>query len=111
MAGVGLGCALLAYDSLLKGLGKLEINADLMRADLDANWELLTPSPSRPSCAFTRGCPRLRKSSKELTRGTRSPGGHAGLVASLEIPDAAKAEPQADALGLHGQGCRAGQRI
>src|SRR6185436_401738 len=39
--GVGLGYALLGYDSLLKGLNKLEINADLMKADLDANWELL----------------------------------------------------------------------
>ena len=38
---IGLGYTLLGYDSLLKGLGKLEINADLMKADLDANWELL----------------------------------------------------------------------
>jgi adenylosuccinate lyase len=39
--GVALGYTLLAYDSLLRGLGKLEANADLACADLDANWELL----------------------------------------------------------------------
>jgi adenylosuccinate lyase len=67
--GVGLGYALLGYDSLLKGLGKLEINADLMKADLDANWELL----AEPIQTVMRryAVPNAYEKLKELTRGTR----------------------------------------
>lgn len=89
--GVGLGYALLGYDSLLKGLGKLEINADLMKADLDANWELL----AEPIQTVMRryAVPNAYEKLKELTRGTRvSRDGMQAFVATLEIPEAAKAE-------------------
>ena len=39
--GVALGYSLLAYDSCLKGLGKLEANPSKLAEDLDANWEVL----------------------------------------------------------------------
>ncbi len=39
--GVALGYALLAYDSCLKGLNKLEANPAKLASDLDANWEIL----------------------------------------------------------------------
>jgi adenylosuccinate lyase len=39
--GVALGHTLLAYDSCLKGLGKLEANRVLLAAELDAKWEVL----------------------------------------------------------------------
>ncbi len=39
--GVALGYTLLAYDSCLKGLNKLEVNPSRLAADLDANWEVL----------------------------------------------------------------------
>jgi adenylosuccinate lyase len=39
--GVASATPLLAYDSLLRGLNKLEINAERLAADLDANWEVL----------------------------------------------------------------------
>jgi adenylosuccinate lyase len=39
--GVALGYTLLAYDSLLRGLNKLEADGARLHADLDANWELL----------------------------------------------------------------------
>ena len=39
--GTVLGHTLLAYDSLLKGLGKLEANHALLAAELDANWDVL----------------------------------------------------------------------
>ena len=39
--GVALGYTLLAYDSSLKGLGKLEANPAKLAEDLDANWEVL----------------------------------------------------------------------
>ena len=89
--GVGLGYTLLGYDSLLKGLGKLEINADLMHADLDANWELL----AEPIQTVMRryAVPNAYEKLKELTRGTRvSREGMQAFVSTLEIPEAAKAE-------------------
>jgi adenylosuccinate lyase len=89
--GVGLGYALLGYDSLLKGLSKLEINADLMKADLDANWELL----AEPIQTVMRryAVPNAYEKLKELTRGTRvSREGMQTFVSTLEIPEAAKAE-------------------
>ncbi len=89
--GVGLGYTLLGYDSLLKGLNKLEINADLMKADLDANWELL----AEPIQTVMRryAVPNAYEKLKELTRGTRvSREGMQAFVSTLEIPEAAKAE-------------------
>lgn len=89
--GVGLGYTLLGYDSLLKGLGKLEINADLMKADLDANWELL----AEPIQTVMRryAVPNAYEKLKELTRGTRvSRDGMQAFVSTLAIPEAAKAE-------------------
>jgi adenylosuccinate lyase len=89
--GVGLGYALLGYDSLLKGLGKLEINADLMKADLDANWELL----AEPIQTVMRryAVPNAYEKLKELTRGTRvSREGMQAFVSTLDIPEAAKTE-------------------
>ena len=38
--GVAVGYAVLAYDSALRGLGKLELNADKVAADLDGAWEV-----------------------------------------------------------------------
>ena len=39
--GVGFGYSLLAYESCLRGLAKLEANPAALAADLDANWEVL----------------------------------------------------------------------
>ncbi|MFA6971346.1 MAG: adenylosuccinate lyase [Gallionella sp.] len=39
--GVALGYTLLAYESCLKGLNKLEVNAPRVAADLDASWEVM----------------------------------------------------------------------
>ncbi|MGB9495953.1 MAG: adenylosuccinate lyase, partial [Azonexus sp.] len=89
--GVGLGYSLLAYDSLLKGMSKLEVNTDTMKADLDANWELL----AEPIQTVMRryAVPNAYEKLKELTRGTRvSREGMQAFVATLEIPEAAKAE-------------------
>lgn len=88
--GVGLGYALLGYDSLLKGLGKLEINTDLMKADLDANWELLAEPIQTVMRRF--GIANPYEKLKELTRGTRvSREGMQAFVNTLDIPAEAKA--------------------
>jgi adenylosuccinate lyase len=39
--GVAMGYAVLAFESHLRGLDKLEVNPERLAADLDANWEVL----------------------------------------------------------------------
>ena len=89
--GVALGYALLGYDSLLRGLGKLEANADVLCTDLDANWELL----AEPIQTVMRryGIENPYEKLKDLTRGNRvSRDGMQEFVKSLDIPQAAKDE-------------------
>lgn len=39
--GVAFGYSLLAYDSCLRGMGKLEVNLETLQADLNGAWEVL----------------------------------------------------------------------
>jgi len=88
--GVGFGYSLLAYESCLRGLGKLETNPAALAADLDANWEVL----AEPIQTVMRryGVPNPYEQLKELTRGkagmTRETL-HA-FIDGLEIPGDAK---------------------
>jgi adenylosuccinate lyase len=87
--GVALGYALLGYDSLLRGLNKLEANADCLHNDLNANWELL----AEPIQTVMRryGIANPYEKLKELTRGNRvSREGMQAFVQSLDIPAEAK---------------------
>ena len=89
--GVALGYALLGYDSLLRGLSKLEAAPERLHDDLDANWELL----AEPIQTVMRryGIANPYEKLKELTRGNRiSREGMQSFVQSLEIPATAKAE-------------------
>ncbi len=65
--GVALGHGLLAYDSLLRGLDKLEPDVPRLAADLDAAWEVL----AEPVQTVMRrhGLPNPYEQLKELTRG------------------------------------------
>jgi len=65
--GVALGHTLLAYDSCLKGLNKLEASHERLAADLEANWEVL----AEPIQTVMRryGVPGAYERLKELTRG------------------------------------------
>jgi adenylosuccinate lyase len=65
--GVALGYTLLAYDSCLKGLGKLEANPARLAEDLDKNWEVL----AEPIQTVMRryAVPGAYEQLKELTRG------------------------------------------
>ncbi len=65
--GVALGHSLLAYESTLKGLGKLEADPARMRAELDASWEVL----AEPIQTVLRrhGVPDAYERLKEFTRG------------------------------------------
>ena len=83
--GVALGYAVLAYESLAAGLGKLELNQAAIAADLDASWEVLAEpiqtvmrryglaQPYEQLKKFTRGEPKTR----DLMR---------GFIAGLDIP-------------------------
>ncbi|MEW6695235.1 MAG: adenylosuccinate lyase [Pseudomonadota bacterium] len=92
--GVALGYAVLAHQSLLTGLGKLELNAAALAADLDAAWEVL----AEPIQTVMRryGVPGAYERLKAATRGqqvTRE-ALHA-LIDGLPIPDAEKARLRA----------------
>lgn len=88
--GVALGYALLAYDSLLRGLGKLEADEQRLHADLDANWELLAEPVQTVMRRY--GIANPYEKLKELTRGKRiSRTDMLAFVESLEIPETAKA--------------------
>ena len=83
--GVALGYALLGYDSLLRGLDKLEINEAALAADLDHAWEVL----AEPIQTVMRryGLPNPYERLKELTRGkaiTRE--AVRAFIETLEIP-------------------------
>ncbi|MEY2777499.1 MAG: hypothetical protein RLY30_1597 [Pseudomonadota bacterium] len=65
--GVALGHSLLAYDSCLKGLGKLELNPARLDEDLNAAWEVLA-EPIQTVMRL-RGLPQPYEQLKALTRG------------------------------------------
>ena len=87
--GVALGYAVLAYQSFLTGLNKLELNAEALQADLDAAWEVL----AEPIQTVMRryGVQGAYEKLKEVTRGKAvSAEALHGLIRSLEIPQAEK---------------------
>jgi adenylosuccinate lyase len=87
--GVALGHAVLAYQSLLAGLHKLELHPAALTEDLNASWEVLAeaiqtvmrryglPEPYEQLKALTRGVPITQ----ELIQ---------GFIAKLDLPAAEK---------------------
>jgi adenylosuccinate lyase len=65
--GVAFGYTLLAYDSCLRGLNKLEVNAAKLESDLDANWEVLAEPVQTVMRRY--GIENPYEQLKELTRG------------------------------------------
>ena len=87
--GVGLAHSLVAYQSCLKGIGKLEVNATALAADLDDNWEVL----AEPIQTVMRryGLEQPYEQLKALTRGQRvNRETLRAFIADLAIPDDAK---------------------
>ncbi len=88
--GVALGYALLGWDSLLRGMDKLEVNPAALAADLDAAWEVLAEPIQTVMRRYQLPNPYERL--KELTRGkaiTRE--AIREFIATLDIPEAEKA--------------------
>jgi adenylosuccinate lyase len=89
--GVGMGYTLIAYQATLKGVSKLEVNADRLLEELDQNWELL----AEPIQTVMRkyGIEKPYEKLKELTRGKRvNQEIMADFIDGLELPDTVKAE-------------------
>ena len=89
--GVGIAHALIAYQSTLKGISKLEVNEAQLRAELDKNWEVLAEPVQTVMRRY--GIEKPYEKLKELTRGKRIDGEQlATFIDGLELPDTVKIE-------------------
>jgi adenylosuccinate lyase len=91
--GTGIGHVLIALDSLKRGIGKLEVNAEAMAADLDQNWEVL----AEPIQTVMRryGIDQPYEKLKALTRGQKIDADTIReFVETLAIPESARRELQ-----------------
>lgn len=89
--GVGFGHSLIAYQSLLKGFSKLELNESKLLKDLDNAWEVL----AEPIQTVMRryGIENPYEKLKELTRGQdMNQTSIRAFISQLEIPETAKQE-------------------
>jgi len=88
--GVALGHSLLACESTLKGLARLEADPARMLEDLDANWEVLGEAVQTVMRRF--GLPDPYEQLKALTRGKRVDGdAMRAFIKGLALPEAEKA--------------------
>jgi adenylosuccinate lyase len=87
--GVGLGYSLVAWDSCLRGLDKLEVNIAAIDADIDACWEVLAEPVQTVMRRY--GLPQPYEQLKALTRGKGiTQEGLREFIAGLELPADAK---------------------
>jgi adenylosuccinate lyase len=89
--GVGMGYSMIAFASLAKGLGKLELNEQRLQEDLDNCWEVL----AEPIQTVMRryGIEKPYEKLKALTRGNAiDQATIKAFVEGLDMPDQAKAE-------------------
>jgi adenylosuccinate lyase len=89
--GVGFGHAVIAYQSTLKGISKLEVNEENLAKELENNWEVL----AEPIQTVMRryGIEKPYEKLKELTRGKRVNGQSMhNFIDTLALPESVKAE-------------------
>jgi adenylosuccinate lyase len=89
--GVGFAYSCIAYESLLKGMAKLDINSAKLESDLKERWALL----AEPYQQMLRKCgvKDAYEIMKELTRGKQiSQSDLHNLLKAVNIPDNAKAK-------------------
>ncbi len=90
--GLPLAHTVIALKALLKGLGKLTLNEDVLQADLEANWAVV--SEGIQTILRREGHPRPFEALKELTR-THGPVTRETIstfIEGLDLAPAAKAE-------------------
>lgn len=88
--GVGLGYGLLAYDSCIKGLSKLDINLDKLEVDLEQCWDVLAEPVQTVMKKYG-----IENAYEELKKLTRGQGGITKedlqvFIRNLDIPKDAK---------------------
>jgi adenylosuccinate lyase len=84
--GVALAHTLIACASVMKGLERVEADAERMAADLDQNWEVL--GEAIQTAMRRHGLPNPYEQLKALTRGRRiTPDQLREFVAGLELPE------------------------
>ena len=87
--GPAFGHSVLAYDSALRGLGKLEVNHAAIAADLDGCWEVLAEPVQTVMRRY--GIENPYEQLKELTRGKGiNQADLQTFIRGLQIPDDAK---------------------
>ena len=90
--GVPLGHSLIAYTSVLKGLGKLILNDSAIAADLDANWAVVAEAIQ--NILRKEGYDKPYEALKELTRGKTmvNEGDITAFIDTLNTTEEIKAE-------------------
>lgn len=90
--GVPLGHMLIAFESLNKGLNKLELNVDALEADLEENWVVV--AEALQTVLRREGYPKPYEALKDLTRtNTKITAlSIANFIDSLRVSDNLKAE-------------------
>ncbi len=87
--GLGFGYSVLAFESSLKGIGKLTVDAERIGQDLDDAWEVLAEAIQ--TVMRRHGVEQPYEKLKALTRGQRmSAEGIRHFVDTLELPDEAR---------------------
>ncbi|MFT4940918.1 MAG: adenylosuccinate lyase [Paraglaciecola sp.] len=92
--GVGVGYAVIAYQSTLKGITKLQINEQSLLNELDNNWELLAEPVQTVMRRY--GIEKPYEKLKELTRGKKiNQQIMADFIDTLTLPEHAKVQLKA----------------
>ena len=87
--GVSFAHSLIAYQSLLRGLSKLDVDNDCLNADLEANWEVLAEAIQ--TVMRRHGVEQPYEKLKDFTRGRKIDAAMVqAFVQQLEIPESAK---------------------
>jgi adenylosuccinate lyase len=88
--GVALGYCIVAYDSALRGIGKLQLNHAAIAQDLEASWEVLAEAVQTVMRRY--GLEEPYEQLKRATRGQQlDRATFAGLLKALPLPAEARA--------------------
>ncbi|MGI9542108.1 MAG: adenylosuccinate lyase [Cyclobacteriaceae bacterium] len=90
--GVGIAHSYLAFESLLKGLGKIQLNEVALKTDLEFNWAVVAEAIQ--TILRREGYPKPYEALKELTRTNEhiTQESITAFVGTLEVSDTVKEE-------------------
>ena len=89
--GVAIGHSVIAYESCMKGVGKLELNTERTREDLENSWEVLAEALQTVMRRY--GIEKPYEKLKDLTRDKAvNQDTLQAFIQTLDLPDAVKEE-------------------